>query len=51
MYNTIDFNAYLLLRSTILNNRVAIHLVNNANLLVPGLFKPTRGVRTIEARI
>ena len=31
VYNVIDFNAYLLSKSTILDNRVAIHLVNSAN--------------------
>jgi hypothetical protein len=31
VYNVIDFNAYLLSKSTILDNRVAMHLVNSAN--------------------
>jgi hypothetical protein len=49
VYNTIDFSSYLLLDSTILDNRAATHLVNSAELLVPGSFRPLDSSKTIEA--
>jgi hypothetical protein len=39
VYLTIDFNAYPLSYSTILNNRAALYLINNKELLVLGSFK------------
>ena len=49
VYSTIDFNAYLLLNSTILDNRAAIYLVNSLELLVLGSFCLSNRVETIKA--
>jgi len=48
VYSTIDFNAYLLLESTILDNRATIYLVNNLDLIKPRLFIKISGVNYIE---
>jgi hypothetical protein len=39
IYATLDFLAYLFLDSTLLNNYRAVYLVNNKEMLVPGLFR------------
>jgi hypothetical protein len=44
-----DFNAHLLLASTILNNRAATHLVNSASQLVPRSFRLAKSHDTVEA--
>jgi hypothetical protein len=49
VYSIIDFNAYLLSKSTILNNSAALHLVNNRDMLVNGIFKKIAHLETIEA--
>jgi hypothetical protein len=49
VYNTMDFDSHPLSNSTILDNGAATHLVNSAELLVPGSFRPTDGSETIEA--
>ena len=49
VYNLIDFNAYLLLQSTILDTRAATYLVNSSDLLVLGTFYPTNSTNTVEA--
>ena len=49
VYSTIDFNAYPLLNSTILDNRAATHLVNSLELLVLGSFCLSNRVETIRA--
>lgn len=49
VYNLIDFNAYPLLESTILDNRVATHLVNSANCLVSRSFYSTNPFNIVEA--
>jgi hypothetical protein len=49
VYLTIDFNAYPLSYSTILNNGAALYLVNNKELLVPGSFKKSAWLETVEA--
>ena len=48
VYSTIDFNAYLLLNSTILDNRAAIYLVNSLELLILGSFYLSNRVETIK---
>jgi len=49
VYNLIDFNAYLLLESIILDNRAAIHLVNSADRLVPSTFMLATSIDIVEA--
>ena len=49
MYNTIDFNIYLLSISTIFNNKVAIYLVNIKDLLIPSSFKKVNSIAYIKA--
>ncbi len=39
MYAILNFLAYLFLDSTLLNNYRAVYLVNNKEILVPGLFR------------
>jgi hypothetical protein len=39
VYSTIYFNACSLFYSTILNNRAALYLINNKELLMLGFFK------------
>ena len=48
VYSTIDFNAYPLLESTILDNRATIYLVNNIDLIKPRLFIKTSSINYIE---
>ena len=48
VYSTIDFNTYLLLESTILDNRAAIYLVNNLDLIKPRLFIKISSINYIE---
>ena len=48
VYSTIDFNAHPLLESTILDNRAAIYLVNNLDLIKPRSFIKTSGINYIE---
>ena len=48
VYSTIDFNAYLLLESTILDNRATIYLVNNLDLIKPRLFIKISSINYIE---
>ena len=48
MYNLIDFNAYLLLNSIILDNRVAMHLVNSADYLIPRTFYLANSTNIVE---
>jgi hypothetical protein len=48
VYNIIDFNAHLLSKSTILDNRAATHLVNSANQLVPRTFCPADSTNIVE---
>jgi len=48
VYLTIDFNANLLLESTILDNRATIYLVNNLDLIKPRLFIKISGINYIE---
>jgi hypothetical protein len=50
IYLTIDFNVYLLSESTILDNRAAVHLVNDKLLLKLETFKKAQTMRTVEAR-
>jgi hypothetical protein len=45
----LDFARYLLLASTLLDNCKAMHLVNNKNLLKPGLFIKASYNKYIEA--
>ena len=49
VYNLMDFNAHLLSDSTILDNGAATHLVNSADRLVPGSFRPADPTDTVEA--
>jgi len=49
VYNLIDFNAYLLLESIILDNRAATHLVNSADRLVPSTFILATSIDIVEA--
>jgi hypothetical protein len=49
VYSTMDFNAHPLSHSTILDNGAALHLVNNKELLVPGSFKKSVRLETVEA--
>ena len=48
VYSTIDFNAYLLLDSTILDNRATIYLVNNLDLIKPRLFIKISSINYVE---
>lgn len=49
VYNTMDFDAHPLSKSTIFNNRAALHLVNSVEMLMPGSFKPAKTLQTVEA--
>ena len=49
VYNLMDFNAHPLSNSTILDNGAATHLVNSADRLVPGTFRPADSTDTVEA--
>jgi hypothetical protein len=42
IYATLNFLAYLFLDNTLLNNYKAIYLVNNKEILIPGLFRKLR---------
>ena len=44
-----DFNVYPLSMSTILDNRVAMYLVNIKDLLIPSLFKKANLIACVEA--
>jgi len=48
IYSTIDLNAYLLLESTILDNRATIYLVNNLDLIKPRLFIKISSINYVE---
>ena len=48
VYSTIDFDAHLLLESTILDNGATVHLVNNLDLIKPRSFIKTSGINYIE---
>jgi len=50
VYSTINFNSYLLLESTILDNRATIYLVNNLDLIKPRLFIKISNINNIEVR-
>jgi len=49
VYNLIDFNTYLLLERTILDNRAATHLVNSIDRLVPSTFMLATLIDIVEA--
>jgi predicted ribosome-associated RNA-binding protein Tma20 len=49
VYNIMDFDAHPLSESTILDNGAATHLVNSADWLVPGTFRPADSTDTVEA--
>jgi hypothetical protein len=49
VYNIMDFDAHPLSESTILDNGAATHLVNSADRLVPGTFRPADSTDTVEA--
>jgi hypothetical protein len=49
IYSTIDFNAYLLLASTIFGGGRAIYLVNSLDIIKPGSFVQSKGISTVEA--
>lgn len=49
VYNLMDFDAHPLSESTILDNGAATHLVNSAERLVPGSFRPSDPSDTVEA--
>jgi hypothetical protein len=49
VYNLMDFNAHPLSDSTIFDNGAATHLVNSADRLVPGSFRPSGSTDTVEA--
>jgi hypothetical protein len=48
---SILFNAYLLSRSIILDNSAATHLVNLVDLLKLGLFRRSKSLQIVEARM
>lgn len=50
MYNIIDFLAYPLSLCIIFNNRVALYVVNNVNMLVLGTFKLAITPKMVEAK-
>ncbi|KAF1935985.1 hypothetical protein EJ02DRAFT_427926 [Clathrospora elynae] len=49
VYSTVDFGVHPLSGSTILDNGAALHLVNSADLLEPGLFHLVKHLETVEA--
>ncbi|KAE8834279.1 hypothetical protein PTNB85_05612 [Pyrenophora teres f. teres] len=49
VYSTMDFDAHPLSESTILDNRAAVHLVNNLQLIEPGSFVKASGIDCVEA--
>jgi len=51
VYNFIDFNAYLLLESIILDNRATIYLVNSIDKLVPSTFILATSTDIVEVGI
>jgi len=48
VYSTMDFDAHLLLESTILDNGATVYLVNNLDLIEPRSFIKTSGIDYVE---